>query len=228
MRAFAAGDYPADPYPGCAPPYSFVQGEDSGAWVRPAASGWTVDGVDLDRWLVRRGGDPLAGRVPVLTYGSNRCPSKIAWMRAALGLTGLLVVLRAVTHDLAAVWAAGLRTRDGARPATLLAAPGARETHAVWLATPAQVAVLDRCEGRGERYRLARLESGRVVTEDGVPVDRPFTYLALDPVRMPLLVAGMPMRCLDVDHEAALRRCGVPATDDGIAASTVSGPPRPL
>ena len=65
----------------------------------------------------------------------------------------------------AAVWAAGLRARDGARPAVLAAAPGVVEDHAVWLATPDQIAVLDRCEGRDERFRLARLRTGSVVVD---------------------------------------------------------------
>ena len=51
--------------------------------------------------------------------------------------------------------------RDGARPAVLAAAPGVVEDHAVWLATPDQIAVLDRCEGRDDRFRLARLRTGR-------------------------------------------------------------------
>ena len=70
-----------------------------------------------------------------------------------------MVVLRARTTGVAAVWAAGLRYRDGQRPAVLVAAPGVREEHAVWLATPEQIAVLDRCEGRDDRFRLARLRT---------------------------------------------------------------------
>ena len=76
-----------------------------------------------------------------------------------------MVVLRARTTGVAAVWAAGLRARDGARPAVLAAAPGVVEDHAVWLATPEQIAVLDRCEGRDERFRLARLRTGTVVVD---------------------------------------------------------------
>ena len=103
----------------------------------------------------------MAARVPVLAFGSNRCPGKLTWLREHLGLAGPVVVLRARVEGLAAVWAAGLRARDGARPATLALVPGAVETHAVWMATPDQVAVLDRCEGRGERYDLVRLATGR-------------------------------------------------------------------
>ena len=67
-----------------------------------------VDGLPLDAWLRGRGAPPLAGRLPVLAYGSNRCPSKITWLRRALGLgADPVVVLRARTAGVAAVWAAG-------------------------------------------------------------------------------------------------------------------------
>lgn len=182
-----------------------------------AGAGWTVAGVDLDRWLADRGAQPMSGRAPVLAFGSNRCPGKLTWLREHLGLAGPVVVLRARVEGLAAVWAAGLRARDGARPATLAPAPGAVETHAVWMATPEQVAVLDRCEGRGERYELVRLRPARgvrVVTEDGARLDGVWTYWAGAPVRAPLLVEGAPVACRDVGQEAARELVGSPAPLD--------------
>ena len=140
-------DHPADPYPGAVPPVSYVHAD---GVARGIASG-AVDGLPLDAWLRAQGAAPLAGRLPVLAYGSNRSPSKITWLRRELGLgADPVVVLRARTTGVAAVWAAGLRARDGARPAVLAAAPGVVEDHAVWLATPDQIAVLDRCEGRDD------------------------------------------------------------------------------
>jgi gamma-glutamylcyclotransferase (GGCT)/AIG2-like uncharacterized protein YtfP len=107
------------------------------------------------------------------------------------------------------------------------AAPGASEQHAVWLATLEQVAVLDRCEGRGDRHRLARLGTGAVHTDDGLRIEAPWCYLGLSAIRRPLLVDGHPVRCADLGQAAALRLDGVPAPDDGLAATTVSGAPDP-
>jgi gamma-glutamylcyclotransferase (GGCT)/AIG2-like uncharacterized protein YtfP len=253
-------DYPADPYPGAFPDRSFVHLDELSRPVRPdraTPAGWRVDGpgpdgadarpgsgagcegADLDDWLAAHGAAPLAARIPLLAYGSNRCPSKITWMRRNLGLTGPVVLLRAATRDVAAVWAAGLRKRDGQRPAVLAAAPGATEEHAVWMATADQIEVLDRCEGRDDRYRLARLP-GTVRTEDGGLTERPWCYLALGPIRQPLLVdggpggpgdsgagVGTPVRCADVAQADARHLVGRPATDDGLDADTVRGTPHP-
>jgi gamma-glutamylcyclotransferase (GGCT)/AIG2-like uncharacterized protein YtfP len=216
-------DHPADPYPGTFPPDSFVHVAEVAHPLRDGG----VDGVPLEVWLRGRGAAPLKERIPVLTYGSNRCPSKITWLRRQLGL-GMdpVVVLRARTTGVAAVWAAGLRARDGARPAVLAAAPGAVEEHAVWLATPQQIAVLDRCEGRDERFRLARLRTGSV-TVDGVPVDRPWVYLGHAAIRHPLLLDGSPVRCADVAQEVAKELDGPAAPGDGLDADTVLGAPHP-
>ncbi len=158
-------EHPTDPYPGAVPPVSYVHMDGIARGIR----GCAVDGVPLDVWLRGHGAAPLAARLPLLSYGSNRCPAKITWLRQELGFgADPVVVLRACTTGVAAVWAAGLRARDGARPAVLAAAAGVVEEHAVWLATPDQVAVLDRCEGRDERFRLARLHTGSVVVDGGV------------------------------------------------------------
>ncbi len=247
---FTDAEYPADPYPGAVPDCSFVHADGVGYRLRPdptAFAGWRVEdtpggpcqhGADLDDWLAGHAVAPMAGRLPVLSYGSNQCPSKITWMRRELGLTGPVVVLRAATRDVAAVWAAGFRQRDGQRPAVLAAAPGVEERHALWLATPEQVAVLDRCEGRGERYRLARLGpattagsatagTGTVRTEDGAVIERPWCYLGRAAMRRPLLVDGHPVRCADVDQHTAATLLGRPAGTDGLAAAEVAGAPHP-
>jgi gamma-glutamylcyclotransferase (GGCT)/AIG2-like uncharacterized protein YtfP len=221
--------FPADPYPGTAPPFSFVHADEESHVLDPhPAHGWAVVGVPLDDWLAARGGVPRARRVPVLAYGSNRCPSKITWLRRALGMgADPVVVLRVRTRGVTAVWAAGLRRRDGQRPAVLAAAPGVVEEHAVWLATPEQIAVLDRCEGRDERFRLARLRSGQVRTEHGVRVDAPWCYVGHGAIRRPLLVGGEPVRCTDLPQDAARWLEGVPARADGLDAPTVAGAPHP-
>lgn len=225
-----------------------------------ARGGWDVSGTAIDDWLAAHGAPPLAERVPVLAFGSNRCPSKISWLRSELGLTGPVVALRVTVSGVAAVWAAGWRARDGARPATLAvvppspgarnvpflssgertaphthepAAPGAdtvpflssgertvpltreheadpdAEIHHVWLATTDQVGVLDRCEGRGERYALAWVQAARVADERGAPLDPVLAYWPADPVRAPLLVDGAPVRCRDVSQDDARALDGV-------------------
>nr|WP_200834352.1 gamma-glutamylcyclotransferase [Amycolatopsis alkalitolerans] len=155
------------------------------------------------------------GRIPVLAYGSNACPSKITWLRENLGLAGDVLVVRAECTGLSAVWAAGFRERDGQRPATLAAYPGVVETHAVWLATPDQVAVLDVCEGRGKRYHLARLKTG-VSLWNGMRLTEVFAYVGASPERMPLLVDGAPVRMEDVPQGKIRSLNGVPAPSHGL------------
>jgi gamma-glutamylcyclotransferase (GGCT)/AIG2-like uncharacterized protein YtfP len=224
--------FPDDPYPGAVPPFSFVHVDGAAHELRPDPhGGWQAAGTPLDDWLLARGAPVAAERVPVLAYGSNRCPSKISWLRRELGLgAGPVVVLRARTRGVAAVWAAGLRQRDGQRPAVLAAAPGVAEAHAVWLATPAQIAALDRCEGRDERFRLARLRTGagvEVRVEGGARIEDPWCYLGHAATRRPLLSGGRPVRCADLPQAAARDLTGLPAAGDGLAADTVLGAPHP-
>jgi gamma-glutamylcyclotransferase (GGCT)/AIG2-like uncharacterized protein YtfP len=221
---FADEDYPAAPYPGRRPSGSFVHDDATGWFIDQH---WRVGDQHIDDWLEDRDAAPLKDRVPVLCYGSNVCPSKLTWLRATLGLQGPAILLRARCRDLAAVWASGLRVVDDQRPATLAAMPGNVEDHAIWLATPDQVAVLDRCEGRGERYRLARVDTGSVRLADGTAVDGPLAYTAAASRRLPLLVKGTPVRCADVPQAGAAALTGVPADTDGLSVRELSGAPEP-
>ena len=162
----------------------------SGSGCTTIERGWHVGRTPLDDWLTARAAQPTDTRVPVLAYGSNACPAKIDWLRTELGLPGPVVVLRARCTGLTAVWAARHRVVDDQRPATLAAAADEAtvEDHAVWLATEAQLEVLDRCEGRGQRYRLARVHTGRVELETGERIVDPLAYVGLAAMRMPLLV----------------------------------------
>lgn len=229
---FTDDRHPAEPYPGARPGACFVHLDGAGWPVDPdpmTDSGWRVspDGVDLDEWLAGHGEPPMAERTPVLAYGSNANPAKVTWLREELGLTGPAVVLRARCEGLAAVWASGLRKVDGQRPATLAAMPDVTEEHAVWFATAEQLRVLDRCEGRGLRYRLVRVHSGRVTLFDGSVVDSVLAYTGAGRRRMPLLSAGEPVRCAEVDQVGARWLGGRPAPDDGLDVTPVHGYPAP-
>ncbi|MBB3663518.1 MULTISPECIES: gamma-glutamylcyclotransferase [Prauserella salsuginis group] len=162
-----------------------------------------------------------AERIPVLAYGSNVCPSKITWLRETLGLSGPVVVASAECHDLAAVWAAGLRPRDDQRPATLTSAPGVTEWHAVWFATPGQIEALDVCEARGKAYDLARLHSGRITLEDGSTLDEVYAYVGLGEGGMPLLVDGAPVRTADLAQHGAARLTGETADTHGLDVTVI-------
>ena len=199
-----------------------------------AAGGRRVAGTAIDAWLAAHDAPPLAGRVPVLAFGSNRCPSKITWLRRELGLTGPVVVLRVAVSGVAAVWAAGRRARDGARPATLTPVADDEpreepEVHGLWLATPEQVRVLDVCEGRGERYALAWVHAARVVSlDDGARLDPVLAYWPAAQTRAPLLVDGAPVRCRDTTQERARALVGEPGAVAGDAARVVpAGAPDP-
>lgn len=203
---FTDEDFPADPYPGARPEHSFLH-RDGRGYALP-------DRLDVD------------GRIPVFAYGSNACPSKITWLQESLGMPGEVIVLRARCTGIAAVWAAGLRARDGRRTATLAAMPGVVETHAVWLATPEQLAVLDVCEGRGERYHLAGLGTAEsatiaVTVDDGLDLPEVFAYVGAGPARMPLLVDGRPVRVAELPHPGAQELTGVPASSHGLTVSIV-------
>ncbi|GAA4536946.1 gamma-glutamylcyclotransferase [Amycolatopsis samaneae] len=152
----------------------------------------------------------------MLAYGSNACPSKITWLREELGLRGPVVVVRARCAGLAAVWASGLRKRDGQRPATLTAMRGVVEEHAVWFVTPEQLAILDICEGRGERYHLARLTNPDITLEDGARPAEVLAYVGAAGIRFPLLVNGSPVRIAEVTQARAAALDGVAATGHGV------------
>ncbi|WP_424184142.1 gamma-glutamylcyclotransferase family protein [Actinokineospora sp. G85] len=228
---FADHEFPANPYPGARPPYSFAHHDDGGVRIGPdpaALAGWRAGGDDLDHWLAARGGPPMADRVPVLGYGSNPCPSKIAWMRASLGLRGPVVVLRARCTGLGAVWAWGRRVVDDQRPAVLAAVDGV-EDHAVLMLTPDQVAVFDVCEGRGRRYDLARVRGGTVELVDAPVVVRgPLAYVGASEIRRPLLVHDHPVRCAEVPQAEAIGLVGRPARADGLDAEPIGGAPSPM
>ncbi len=238
---FLSRTYPADPYPGARPDVSFVELDGAGWVLLPnldAPSGWSVDcssSADLDSWLTGQGAAPIPARLPLLAYGSNASPGKIGWLRDTVGLTGPAIVLDAHVEGAAAVWSAGIRARDGQRPAVLAAAPGSTERHAVWLVTPDQRSALDRGEGRGERYRLAWVHTP-VTFANGHRLHWVLAYVARPEAigqhveqhlnRSPLLVNGKVVRVADVSQDEAQRLTADEFADsDGLEAIEVKGEP---
>jgi len=76
VRPVPDDDFPADPYPGAVPPFSFVHLDDVqiGGHSHPLTFDvcWRVGGAggaELDLWLAGHGAPPLAARVPLLSYG---------------------------------------------------------------------------------------------------------------------------------------------------------------
>ncbi len=236
---FRTSDFPPDPYPGARPGVSFVE-LDGTAWVLlPDSRNATWDvatspTVGLDSWLEVHGATATDERLPLLAYGSNASPGKLDWLRHERGLTGPAVILEADIVGVTAVWSAGVRARDGQRPAVLAAEPGHTERHAVWLVTPEQLAVLDNAEGRGERYRLVWVHAPTAFA-NGQQYDWVLAYVARSeaigrdvPVhlnRSPLLVDGSLIRVSDVDQEAAMRLSGTLAESDGLEVVHVANVP---
>jgi hypothetical protein len=238
---FLCSDYSRGPYPGTRPGVSFVE-FDGAAWVvHPSAdsrSGWlvtsgSVSSADLDVWLSARMAPPLAGRLPMLAYGSNASPGKIEWLREQ-GLTGPSIVVEADVENVTAVWSGGVRARDGQRPAVLTAAQGVTERHAVWFVTPEQRRVFDQIEGRGERYRLVWLHAP-VRLADGERLNWVLAYIARPEVmghevpihlnRSPLLVDGETVRVSAVPQALARQLTGELAKSDGLDVVEVKAEP---
>jgi hypothetical protein len=198
LPAARATDYPALPYPGARPRYSYVQAEGRvlPLSVDPPTRDWTLtDSVDipLNRWLRDRKVARMTDRRPLLAYGSNACPSKLVDLRRRCGLAGPVVMTSCVVTGLAAAWCTGRRQADGSVPATLVAAEG-RERHFVWWVAPDQWAALNRCEGShgrpDDRYDLVALGlSGgrRAVGDGGTGLRHLLAYVGAAAARQPML-----------------------------------------
>lgn len=207
----AAGEFPQFPYPGQRPEGSWVL--DAQGRVHPVSvdaamsSGWAVStlaegSVCLDRWLVSQGASPMAGRVPVLSYGSNACPAKALDNR-----TLPAVNLACRMEDLAAAWCAGVRGH-GDVPATLVGVRGHCESAFVTFCTQDDLRRLDVIEGRTSAspvYELVVLEQGRVVLDNGYEVARALAYVGARESRWPLCLRGEVLLLSRASQDAAAR-----------------------
>lgn len=214
------------PYPGARPGFSYLQhGSQHGSQhvfpLTPTADGtWSLwddtSNTDLDVWLAAHGEPSMAERVPVLSYGSNACPSKLVDLRGRhIPLTGPVPMTRCTVVGLAAAWCNGARS-DGAVPATLAEAAGTEE-HFIWWVAPDQWAALDACEGRSSlTYSLVALNASHANTVDGVvrPVVQSeggidlgwvFAYVGTTRTRRPMPGAdGGPLLVRDLDQASAV------------------------
>lgn len=195
----AASEWPAEPYPGTRPDESYVQIEDQVLPVTAGAMGFSVAGTDLDDWLSAHGAPSMRNRSPVLSYGSNACPSKLVTMRHRDGLRGPVVMTRCRVEGWAAAWCVGHR-RDGAVPATLVAAPGTEE-HFLWWVDDSQWPALDRCEGAPAVYELQPFP-GLVHSTDGNAIAGVHAYVGVAANRLPRRdTSGKPVLVRDLDPE---------------------------
>jgi hypothetical protein len=183
-----ASDWPEHPYPGDWPDHSYVV--DADAMVHrvevdaQAPSGWVVrsgsEAVCLDDWLAARDQPPLATRTAVLSFGSNRCPSKVVRQG------GPFVNLECRTTGLAAVWSHGAR-HDGQTVATLVAAQDHEAVLFLSMCSDDDVVLLDAVEGRGHRYELVDIDATLLVLEDGTSPSRASAYVGVADTRWPVV-----------------------------------------
>jgi hypothetical protein len=144
-------------------------------------------------------------RTAVIACGSNGAPNRL--IQKFTGSGARIPVTPAWLHDWAVVYSAHF-TSYGALPATLHPCPGARTRLCVtWLAE-AQLALMHRSEGAGERYDYVLLTGLDLRVEGHGPVAHAGAYLSR---RGPLAQAGRPVRLaetptLGCDLEACSQR----------------------
>lgn len=204
MSNTSAREYPALPYPGARPTFSYVLDRDrvypivrcsDGPWVFP------IDRTSVSRWLVARGVLPIEDRTPLLCYGSNACPGKLLDMRRRFGLPGPVVMTQCTVLGAAAVLCDGTRS-DGAVPATLAPFPGS-EKHFVWWVAPGQWPSLDACEGRRAGYYDMVDVQVPVLDERDDPIQQVLTFVGARPERRPALDSSAQPVLLTPRPEAA-------------------------
>ena len=182
-------DFPAVPYPGRIPPYSFVQHEGT---VHRLADGDPVrlaSGDELAAWVRERTTEPYAA---LLAYGSNGCPSRLSEKFG--DESAPTVALRALMRGAAPAWCRSRSQGGRHRAWTLVQDARGTATCRLLLVAAANLAGLDRSEGRGSgtRFQLVELSDVTVTWGPGLTWTRPVTYLGLRS-RGPLMRDGRPV-----------------------------------
>ena len=122
-----------------------------------------LDVNGLEERLARIG-DPLAGRVALVGYGSNAAPSQLRRKLAAHEPGWAVPVAAARLREADAVYSAHI-TRYGAIPATLHPSPGTAIDVVVTLLSPRQAELVRASEGGN--YDLVPLDPGRAGAAGG-------------------------------------------------------------
>jgi len=198
MSPQRASDWSEDPYPGDWPDHSYVIDGTMVHAVDVIDGDWVVgpEHTDLDAWLRDHGQAGLAGRRAVLSFGSNRCPSKVVRQG------GPFVNLLCRTRGLAAVWSHGARSSDGQVVATLVGADDHEADFFVSLCTEDDIAMLDVVEGRGTGYELLALDPTLVTLENGASPEQVWAYVGLHPHRTPVAGEdGLPVLLTAMDQD---------------------------
>lgn len=176
-------DYPTAPYPGEIP---------AGAYFIDDGVVHLIDGGAAGRELV----DALeaAAAVPILTYGSNACPGRLAEKFGVIeGVEAIsaIAVLPCVVSGVRRAWACEVNSR-AAVPHTLVSAPGSSMEGHVLLIPEKYLNRMDETEGRmGSFYAAARLPGVTVTLAKGYVWASPVTYLGIGR-RGPLGIDGIP------------------------------------
>ncbi len=145
-------------------------------------------------------------RTAVIACGSNGAPARLAKKFAGTGAQ--IPVTPAWLSDWAVVYSAHF-TSYGALPATLHPCPGARTRLCVTWLSAAQLEVMHRSEGAGERYDYALLDRLVLEIEGHGTIERAGSYLSR---RGPLAQAGRPVRLAEtLTHHCELEACAQPA-----------------
>jgi gamma-glutamylcyclotransferase (GGCT)/AIG2-like uncharacterized protein YtfP len=201
-----ASDYAELPYPGERPSTSWVGYDDvvEPLWTRAAGTWTTEHGRSLDDFLESLGAAPMSARVPVLAFGSNASPQKVRANMAALPTSAerVVVTMRCLVPDVAAVWTGARRSGRGDVPATICSEPGRIEAHSLQWLTLDQLDQVDRVEGAHlavPEYRRCRLPTA-VLVEDLRCVEAVLVYVGSRADHLPFLRDGAPVRLADVDQ----------------------------
>ncbi len=201
-----ATDYAELPYPGERPATSWVGCDNvvEPLWTRAAGTWTTEHGQSLDDYLSDLGAAPMSARVPVLAYGSLASPLKCAANVAGLPTAAdrVVVMMRCLVPDVAAVWSGARRLNRGDVPATVCSEPGRIEAHALQWLTLDQLHAVDYVEGAAldpPVYRRCVLPV-EVLVEDLRRVVGVLVYVGSREGYTPFLRDGEPVRISDVDQ----------------------------
>lgn len=197
-RGWSASRFPAAPYPGTVPPFSYVLHEGMVLPLVPTEGDYLLDGqTTLTEWLAAKG----QRCVPLLAYGSNACPGRLIQKFPGAGGDGV-VLLQGQLTGAVRVWSRK-PSSSGSVPLTLAHAPGHRSPAHLMLLPAGLAAAMDRSEGRhGPYYALARLDLCALELTSGTLWERPLAYVGHSE-RGPLLCEGAPVTDLQVNQHAA-------------------------